>query len=546
MNLSQSNSFLNSSFFVFTEQELNTLKASGFICEDDCDELDMINRKRFDKSMQTIEDHPTFTIMTTSACNARCSYCYEKGILFQHMSDEVAYQTISFLVKKSNGKPIHISWFGGEPLFNKNAINKICNGLVKAGIPFISSMISNGFFARNISAEEFKLWKLREVQITLDAIGEKYNKIKNYSTDEKNPFKIVQDGIKHLITNNVNVSIRLNFDSKTIDDTISLIDWIYKSYGPNDRIMVYVANVVADGVRLPNDEAENPYIKLFKKLSLYGYINDSKSFKIRPRLLPCSTENRQYFVISPKGDLYKCEHMVNNDEEAVGNINSSTMNQIILKKWEDSKIYYEPCKQCICLPICQSGCKAYRFERNDESFCTPIKSCITEIVELFYVNTFEKGVRFDDLVLFPLSKTKKKISDYKKYCRNYLDFNKAKQLFVKNKCVLKLDSQFSESLAADIFFFDINHTNGLDGIDPITNKSYEVKGTGIGNSRVRFSKTSKACYVVWVKFEKTRLVLTKIKNNVYDCTDPNGFVDLSSYLKNNGDCVLKRIIINLN
>ena len=543
MNKKKGSAFLSSNFNVFTKEEISNLARLGFIHDKTINEFNLINKKRKERFENSDKDKAHFTIMTTSACNARCPYCYEKGIHFQNMSDKIAEQVAVFLTKKSNGKPIHISWFGGEPLLNKRIINIITDKLSSNNVSYTSSMISNGFFAKNITLEEIKQWKLSYIQITIDDIGDKYNTIKNYINCEKNAFDEVINGIKHLISNNVKVSIRLNFDPEDISNTLSLIDWIYKKFGPNENLMVYVANIIEDGIKLPTNLKTNPYVPLFEKLCKYGYIKDAKNFKLNPHFLSCSTEYKNYYAITPDGYLSKCEHEVKDKEKTYGSIFTSNTNYDILNKWQNTNIAFEECDKCKCLPICQGGCKAYRFERNDDSFCLPIKNCLSEIAKIYYKCLFNPEITFNDLILYPLSKTKKQIKDYEKYIEGYLKFQEVKSSFTKNKTTLKLDSQFSEALAADVFFFDINHKKGLDGQDSMTNKTYEVKGTGINNDRVKFSKKNKADYVVWVKLKSDTIILTKMNNDIYNSLNSDGYVSLNSYVKSNKDSVLKRIII---
>ena len=94
-----------------------------------------------------------YTIFTTTACNARCFYCYEKDDPKKPMSEKTALDVSEFIAKnynktkESNGgsvQDVTLSWFGGEPLFRKKCINIICERLKESGIPYRSSMISNG------------------------------------------------------------------------------------------------------------------------------------------------------------------------------------------------------------------------------------------------------------------------------------------------------------------------------------------------------------------------------------------------------------------
>lgn len=71
---------------------------------------------------------------------------------------------------------MRLAWFGGEPLYNAQVIDLICNDLVERGIGYESSMISNGFlFDEKLIKRAAELWRLRQIQITLDGTEGVYN-----------------------------------------------------------------------------------------------------------------------------------------------------------------------------------------------------------------------------------------------------------------------------------------------------------------------------------------------------------------------------------
>ena len=74
-----------------------------------------------------------FVIFTTTDCNARCHYCYEKGSRRINMSEKTASDVAHFIIDKSKNNDISIEWFGGEPLYNFKAIDIICNILKEFG-----------------------------------------------------------------------------------------------------------------------------------------------------------------------------------------------------------------------------------------------------------------------------------------------------------------------------------------------------------------------------------------------------------------------------
>ena len=122
-----------------------------------------------------------YTILTTTGCNARCFYCYEKGTKPVTMTAETVDKVVRYIVKHRGDEKVKISWFGGEPLVNAKVIDQICTELREQGVPFRSTMISNGYLFDADKVQRAKdLWQLRSVQITLDGTEQTYNRVKDY------------------------------------------------------------------------------------------------------------------------------------------------------------------------------------------------------------------------------------------------------------------------------------------------------------------------------------------------------------------------------
>lgn len=80
-------------------------------------------------------------------CNFNCKYCYEKHM--KHNDYEVSDKVINYLKRLvelkpfASKKPIHILFWGGEPLLYINVIKKFIDEL--QGLPFTYGTVSNGF-----------------------------------------------------------------------------------------------------------------------------------------------------------------------------------------------------------------------------------------------------------------------------------------------------------------------------------------------------------------------------------------------------------------
>jgi len=103
-------------------------------------------------------------ILTTTACNARCAYCYEKGVPVLRMAEETAEQAARFLAwqAKKAEVPVILEWFGGEPTLHLSPVDRICACLGGAGVEYRSSIVTNGLLAnRCLAGDRSRLWNLK-------------------------------------------------------------------------------------------------------------------------------------------------------------------------------------------------------------------------------------------------------------------------------------------------------------------------------------------------------------------------------------------------
>ena len=115
-----------------TDEEIKTLLDEGVLISEDFDEMEKINTDRIEGINNSNYKH--YRIWPTSACNARCYYCFEKGIKYQTMTKEVADAVINFIAGRLNeGDTLKVEWFGGEPLLNPDIIDYIFTALKKIG-----------------------------------------------------------------------------------------------------------------------------------------------------------------------------------------------------------------------------------------------------------------------------------------------------------------------------------------------------------------------------------------------------------------------------
>ena len=316
-----------------------------------------------------------YSILPTTACNARCFYCFEADYKHVSMSAETAEKVIEFIKKSSDGNRVSLSWFGGEPTLGINRIDRICSALSEAGIEYMSSMISNGYlFDEEVAKKAKELWKLASIQITLDGTEETYNRVKSYVGVKDNPYQRVLRNIGLLLEQEIFVSVRMNLDRYNVDDLEALIGELAERFSGNENFSAYVFPLFDDCGFDPVEHSEDDRVWLIdNQQRLNAIIKEKKMYKERIGSLPslqlthCMADQNTSFIINPSGGLAKCEHFC---EEDCGNVVDGVTDKSILNRWKES-VEYPECADCPSFPTCieLKGCistgKCFESRRNE-------------------------------------------------------------------------------------------------------------------------------------------------------------------------------------
>lgn len=290
-----------------------------------------------------------FTILTTTDCNARCFYCYERGMSKVTMKEKTAKDVADYIIAVSSKSPVSLRWFGGEPLYNPQAIDIICNILVKHGVEFKSTMISNGLLFTDAIVKKAKyLWKLKSIQITLDGTKDVYQKAKSYRDAVGNEFERVIDNICKLAETDIRVSIRLNQDFYNTTDLLELIDFLFIHFRGNKQVSVY-NNWLYGGDDVTSAQFEIKKYEEYKQLQdkiIECGLSHKYPLKKKIRLGHCMADNDTSVLITPKGDIGKCGHFTS--QHLIGSIYDTKFNFSEISRWKEQ---YQPTKKCLECPL---------------------------------------------------------------------------------------------------------------------------------------------------------------------------------------------------
>ena len=318
-----------------------------------------------------------YTILTTTDCNARCFYCYEKGRPRIPMKEETARKVVDFIVQNSPCEKVKIRWFGGEPLYNKGAITTICKGLKEAGIEYRSSMVSNGYLFDDATiAEAVELWNLKKVQITLDGTEDVYNRSKAFIYQVGSPYRRVLGNIHRLLDAGVHVSVRLNIDRHNACNLLELADILTAEFGGQKLFDVYshplfeahseeIARSHTDVQRQELFEVRMRIQEVLKK----GKITRRGKLPHTLKLSRCMADNDASVLILPDGHLGKCEHYT--ADHWFGSLGFPEKDELLLAEFKRTREEIDACAECPFYPdcfrliLCEEAAHCYPEDREE-------------------------------------------------------------------------------------------------------------------------------------------------------------------------------------
>lgn len=380
--------------------EVAALYDMGFLIDDDYDEKRFLEDLRI-KTLSANNSSPSYYIICpTTGCNARCYYCFEKGAIQKRMSKKTAEAVAKYIVANHDEDNLVIQWFGGEPLLEPNTISYIVDFLHENGVSFDSKIITNGYLLTDEVVDlAVKKWNVRIIQITIDALNEEYNNIKNYVYSKGNPFEIVMGNIERCLKREINIRIRINFNPLEYEKTVETVEYLKERFGKNPYFFVYLAPI--DSTDIPSITQEfkqnkkHPLIELLdaeKDFCSFGNYDSRmekesphdailKKYYLTPIPTSCYGGCESSLTIDSMGNIFNCHRLLGHEEYASGNVFSGRIVNDISSYYGNPYLKEEECSMCHLLPLCQGGCKYRAFKYGKEHACTTVKGAIKDLIK---------------------------------------------------------------------------------------------------------------------------------------------------------------------
>jgi uncharacterized protein len=386
----------------------------GFFIDYDLDEREMLhavyNLGKDVHSKDTADIN--LTIGTTILCNMGCSYCFEFVKPNKTLKDEAVIDGILNYLEDMMAKAqvkkwrdLNVVWYGGEPLINKTAIEKLSPRLMalceERGMNYRAEIITNGLLLDEKAWTILKKLKVKNVQVTIDGPKEIHdvNRPLLGSKSLGNYDRIM----KHLalMPEGMNLTIRVNLDKRVYEKfEVLLMDLKHHGIWPQRYKNVHI-NI--SWLRTYEEElnkkdvtgrlkVEEFYyalkdLKLMKRnvFNDWATENGLGNAKIKwelPELqAECATWVSPYsMVIDPEGNIHKCWETIHDKKESVSHVSQGYKMDDYDKysQYDRYRTTHEKCKDCKFIPICDQLSCSHQVVGEQEPPCTYWKYVLTD------------------------------------------------------------------------------------------------------------------------------------------------------------------------
>lgn len=378
-------------------EAFTALRQGGFVMPDEAREALMLKARWYEAV--TSDRAPTLTIAPTMNCNFGCDYCFEShepGI----MSVEVRTRLEKFITTQLAAQaayPLHVTWFGGEPLMGLSAILDLSDRfdrLVDQGVlsDWSAFMITNGHLLTPKTVKRLEGRRISGFQITIDGPREIHDMRRVLKAGRKATFDTICGNIVAL-PEPYEVSIRVNVDRRNATELEQLAHQLWEN-GVLRRpgTSLYLANVenydrpdlAETATVLSNREFAAVQQRFLRFCTDHGYPCSDEGVSTSLQGV-CQVDNVNAFVVDSDGSLMKCWAELRNRPQVVAHLcDESTWPEPVLSSFEDRDPFDDDeCMSCPVLPLCMGACPKLREMRRNFDFkmCPPIKHCLTDVLQ---------------------------------------------------------------------------------------------------------------------------------------------------------------------
>lgn len=362
------------------KEDLDILYRMGLIVNNLEEDVQKI--KAHMQQIKSSVDRKSFpvTLLTTYACNLKCSYCFEESSRTnEKMSGETQLQSMTWLKSKlieQRYNKLYITFYGGEPLANKPAIKTIATHMQQwcsqRDIAFNFMLQTNGYLMTPDLIRQYLKLGLNQVRISVDGVGHEHDKYRPLRKGG-GTFDVIMKNIVDCC-DLVPIGISVSYEKGEVEKIDRLFDYL------DDLGILYkLGRFLFSPIHATlGPEGHPEYIQNSNCMCNYDdkllvAANRKINSYMNKRGLPMKsgmstsvcpvTREEGGMTIDQKGYLYKCNSMLGHKEFSIGHVSEAKYNQqhhdfLSLDVWKQCPV------DCTYMPMCSGGCRLSSFLNN--------------------------------------------------------------------------------------------------------------------------------------------------------------------------------------
>ncbi len=389
------------------QEDLDVLYRMGLIVNNLEEDLQRI--KDHMRQLKSSVDRKSFpvTLLTTYACNLKCSYCFEESSRTnEKMPPDTQQQAMTWLKSKlieQRYQKLYLTFYGGEPLANKPAIKTIATHMQQwcrdRGIEFNFMLQTNGYLMTPDLIRQYLKLGLNQVRISVDGVGQEHDKYRPLRKGGGS-FDVIMKNILDCC-DLVLIGISVSYEKGQVEKIDRLFDYlddlgilhklgrflfspIHATLGPEGH-PEYIQNSSCmcnydDQMLVESQRKINRYMQQ-RGLPMRSGMSTS--------VCPV-TRDEAGITIDQKGYLYKCNSMLGHKEFSTGHVSEAEYNErhqefLGLDVWKQCPV------DCTYMPMCSGGCRLSSF-LNNQHFNRPTchKPYLNRMAREFIIKDYER------------------------------------------------------------------------------------------------------------------------------------------------------------
>ena len=328
----------------------------------------------------------------TNKCNMQCRYCYQGEKSDKTMTFETAKVSIDKAVQ--NNELVTVSFFGGEPLLNKQLLYDIVNYCEKlkkqTKHQILYSITTNGTLA---DYEFVKFCKKNKILVGISIDGNKESHDLNRMTkDGSSTYEKTLDCAKMCLKEKVNTMalpvICTNNVKKVAENVEYLIRFGFKEITCNFN---YNDSWNDDSLKVLKEQykqIEDIYMRELKSgnhVKIYP-IDKKINLLINENAFCNENCNRDRTCVDSDGKYYPCIQFVGKEKYCIGNTLDGENRKKRLELIKERVTSKTPCEDCKLKRLCGFGCGCIRMSATGDIKEVSPLVCETEKIYIYTAN----------------------------------------------------------------------------------------------------------------------------------------------------------------